>query len=170
MSNFYLSIMDGVVQLTTDTSFIIKQEPLEQQILPLLDQANKNNDIAAALKLIKVEALIQERDDRLRYETCVTEEADDKENLQPCHVEEKRSEKTTTIALDDIFAKTLMRAEVPMEITFREFKELRKNIGISKSGRDLLYGLQEYFLIDHSHEFVITVDLAKNTSLLVGLL
>ena len=42
-------------------SFTVKVEPLEQTILPLLDNANKHNDINAALELVKVEAIIQER-------------------------------------------------------------------------------------------------------------
>lgn len=42
--------------VTNDTYFGIKEDPLEQQILPLLDQATDNHDVNAALKLIKIEA------------------------------------------------------------------------------------------------------------------
>ena len=52
---------DAVTEVKGSASFTVKVEPLEQTILPLLDYANKHNDINAALELVKVEAIIQER-------------------------------------------------------------------------------------------------------------
>ena len=55
---------DAVTEVKSSARFTVKVEPLEQTILPLLDYANKHNDINAALELVKVEAIIQEQNTR----------------------------------------------------------------------------------------------------------
>ena len=43
---------DAVTEVKGSASFTVKVEPLEQTILPLLDYANKHNDINAARGIV----------------------------------------------------------------------------------------------------------------------
>lgn len=119
--------MEEVKLVTNDPYFRIKEDPLEQQILPSasLDQATNIQDVNVVLKLIKVEALIEEGNERLRCEACIKVEKPDveqernKENVI-CDkaIEKQANEKPASVASID--KSTFVQEESSKQSTLRQ--------------------------------------------------